>query len=615
MRVLSVLLAIGLLWGIHAQDELPPAQFNLRVVDSAGKPIPNAQVGALLLDHRRLAIAPATEPFWQSTDAAGTCVLRWHHAHEPAVREVWYGERSGSVRILVSAAGYQACAIDIGYPAPTDYTVTLAPAQPLEITLYPAQTPPDDFGTNPPLRELTPMMEHYYKPLGELVVVTRAPLFQKVNFHESDRQTPDLYLGLCVGFGIERLSATRYRAWLPLEVEAPLVLCIQRPDWLQGYLARIEEAALQTRRVALDLPSAGHLKLQVDLSQYPNWETSERIVLIGREDYRSMGAYWAQTVPINSPVQEFTIANLAPSKDWQALIQLYTRQAPYLGAEAFRILPQEMRTVRIRYEPFDPNRYKGTRAITLRLMKRNGKPAANMPIRVEMYIPKYNRTVSVARDSTDAQGRLRLQNLYELPNSPQGSKEVPRYYVYVEDEYEPIGGFELVRGDGKREIVIMERLSVGDRAPDVELIDLRTGKARRLSEFRGRYVLLDFWATWCLPCHRALEKLRKEWDTLDPAQREPIQVVLVSIDDAKTGVLEFLKQRGWDTLGALMWAGAGGWNSSVADAFDINSIPCYILIDPEGRVAMLNIQEPLEAVLEIIKEARREIEPTNARSD
>ncbi|GIV05637.1 MAG: hypothetical protein KatS3mg016_1212 [Fimbriimonadales bacterium] len=614
MRILCVLLGGGLLWGMYAQDALPPARLNLRVVDAEGQPIPNAQVGALLMDYRRLALAPATEPFWQSTDAAGKCVPQWHQAHEPALREVWYGERRGGVIILVSAAGYQACAIDIGYPAPTDYTVTLAPAQPLEIKLYPAQAPPDDFGTNPPVRELTPLTEQLYRPLGELSVASQAELFQRVDLREDSSETYR-YLKLCVGFGIERLSATHYRVWLPLDVQAPLVLCIQRPDWLQGYLARIDQEALTTRRVSFDLPSPGHLKLHIDLSQCSNWKASERRLIVRRTDYASLGVAWGQIFTIDSPTHEFTVMNLAPSQAWQASLHLFAREEFYQGAKPFRILPQETRTVRMRYEPFDPNRYKGTRQITLRLMRRDGKPAANVPLRVEMYIPEYARTVPVARARTDAQGRLRLQNLYELLQPLQDSAETPQYNVYLADEdtYEPIGEFRLVRGDGQQEILIFERLRVGDLAPDVELIDLRTGKTRRLSEFRGRYVLLDFWATWCMPCHRALERLKASWDALDPAQREQIQVVLVSINDDKTGVLEFLKQRGWDTLGELLWAGAGGWRSAVVDAYDVYSIPRYILLAPDGRVAVLNTQEPLEVVLELIQEAKREIGPSNAR--
>lgn len=609
MRILwgvMTLLALSALW---AQEELPPATLTLRVVDAEGKPITGAQVGGVLTDYRRLLVMPATEPFWQATDSQGVCTLRWAGQHEPALREVWHGERRGTLHLFVSAPGYQAHLLELTHPAPSEQTVTLQPAQPLEIELNPTQPPPDDFGKAPPITTPRPLMEVWGRPMGELTVVCEAPLYQQTQLGDEYERLPTLRWTLMPNFGVEWLAPTRYRVWLPADAQPPLTVIVNRPDWLWGYLATIDAEAIAQKRLALNLPRGGNLTVRVDISQFQGQTLMERSLIIGREDAESQGVYALHTVALSAPTQEIQLENLAPSSEWHLTLRLYALPNSYATQRKFRILPQETRTVQIRYEPFNPERYKGTRQITMRLMERDGKPAANKPVRVELYLYEYARSVPVARAQTDAQGRLRLQNLYELPAPPDTPRAAPRYMVYLEGEYEPIGEFTLVRSDGQQEVVVMEPLREGDLAPDITMTDLRTGATRRLSEFRGRYVLLDFWATWCMPCHRALEQMHNAWSRLEPAQRKRIQIVLVSIDDSRSGVLEFLKRRGWDALGEPMWAGEGGWDAPAAKAFRINAIPRQILIDPDGRVAILVLRESLEPVLKLVSESSTQGKP------
>lgn len=592
---LVILLSLPLLWG---QEPLPPALLTLRVVDSEGKPIAGARVGGLLVDHRQLLVLPATQPFWQSTDAEGVCSVRWAAAHEPALREVWYGERRGIVYLLVGAPGYRAHLLAITHPAPAEHTIALAPAQPLEVELYPVHAPPDDFGTAPVLNKPLPLLELWGRPPGELSVTSPTPLYQETHLGDRYERLPTLVFGLMPNFGVERLTPTRYRVWLPADVQPPLALLINRPDWLWGYLAFIDADALARRRLALDLPRSGELVVRVDISQYPVSDSRERVLILGRADAEEARIYALRTVFLDQPVQEIRLENLAPSSEWQLRLALYAPQNNYSAQRKFRIRPAETRTLQLRYEPFDPDRYKGNRQLTLRFIERDGSPVANHPLQVVLYLPGYEQSITVAQGRTDAQGRLRLQNLYELPQPPQTPSIAPRYFVYSQGDYPSLAEFILVRGDGQQEIVVQPRLQEGDLAPDIEMTDLRTGQTRRLSEFRGRFVLLDFWATWCTPCHRALEQLHQAWTQLEPAQRERLQIILVSIDEQARGVLGFLQQRGWDALGEVMWAGKGGWMAPAAQAFRIDSIPRQILIDPSGRIAVLEVRKPIGALLQ-----------------
>lgn len=124
----------------------------------------------------------------------------------------------------------------------------------------------------------------------------------------------------------------------------------------------------------------------------------------------------------------------------------------------------------------------------------------------------------------------------------------------------------------------------GDPAPDIVLQPVQGGKTLRLSELRGKWVYLDFWATRCGPCRTALEKLAMELPNLKELHKNRLVVLTVSIDDTPQPVEPYLTQLGLWAHGGHYWAGAGGWRSPAAQRFVVFSIPQAILIDPDGVI-------------------------------
>lgn len=610
MRTFLGLAVFALMWVARGQDALPPASITLRIVDAAGEPVAGAQVGAILNDWRRLLLLPVSEPFWQSSDSSGVCTLRWDPAHELALREVLHGERRGILSLLVSAPNYQPCLLEVTHPTPSEHTVVLQPARAIEVELRALQPPPEDFAAAIPLREPKSLVELMWQPLGDCVVFSSVPLYRSVSDAlQNNFRDPRVKWMLMPGFGIERLTPTRYRVYLPSDVRPPLGLLINRPDWLWGYSATIDAQSLAQGRLTLDLPSSGALVVRVDASQYPQLNPVECRLFITHTHPELSTSHILYQLPIDAPTKEVRLGNLAPGSQWEIVLWFSPRGNYYIEQRRVRILPQETRTVTLRYTPYNPNRYKGNRRVVLRMLRRDGTPASNVPLEVRLYLPQYEQSIQVARGRTDAQGRLELKNLYELP-APDETRQDPYYIVSNPGDWASIAEFTLTRNDGQAEIVIVEPVRPGDQVSEIEFTDLRTGATRRLTEFQGQFVLLDFWATWCLPCHRALEELHHEWQNLTPKQRERIKVVLVSIDDTRMGVLEFLKQRGWDTIGELLWV--PGWSAPAAKAFKVSSIPRQIIIDPQGRVAVLETREPLATILNMLKDdsLTGELEPS-----
>ena len=116
--------------------------------------------------------------------------------------------------------------------------------------------------------------------------------------------------------------------------------------------------------------------------------------------------------------------------------------------------------------------------------------------------------------------------------------------------------------------------TVGMQAEDFRLTDL-AGKEQSLSQYRGKIVLLNFWATWCKPCTTEMPAMQTTYDKL----RDKGFVVLAVNeleDDAK--VREHIKQYG-HTFPVLM-----DHDNKVANQFGVFGLPVSIFIDQEGRV-------------------------------
>jgi thiol-disulfide isomerase/thioredoxin len=123
---------------------------------------------------------------------------------------------------------------------------------------------------------------------------------------------------------------------------------------------------------------------------------------------------------------------------------------------------------------------------------------------------------------------------------------------------------------------------VGKPAPRFAAEDI-TGQAIRLDAYRGKYVLVDFWATWCAPCIGELPRLQEAYQMYHGAGFE---IISVSLDESKMAVSDFAKVR------KLPWPQIHNASSTVdlVEAFAVGSIPATYLIDPEGTVIRLDLR-------------------------
>ena len=142
----------------------------------------------------------------------------------------------------------------------------------------------------------------------------------------------------------------------------------------------------------------------------------------------------------------------------------------------------------------------------------------------------------------------------------------------------------------------MMKTAVGQVVPDFSLPS-KNGKEVAISSFRGKYVLLDFWASWCGPCRGENPHVVEIYKEYHP---KGLEIFGVSLDNNKEAWVKAIADDG------LVWKHGSdlkGWQSAPAQLYSVSGIPHTVLLDENNKIIAKNLRgdELKQKIAELLK--------------
>ena len=137
------------------------------------------------------------------------------------------------------------------------------------------------------------------------------------------------------------------------------------------------------------------------------------------------------------------------------------------------------------------------------------------------------------------------------------------------------------------------QIKIGDKMPSITLKS-NTNTEVNITSFKGKYVLIDFWASWCAPCRLGNKKLVK---LHNEANANKIEIIGISID---TDISKWLKADEKDKIKFTQLIDPEGFDANTAIKFGVDELPSKYLFNPQGILIAKNPSE--EEIIKLIKE-------------
>ncbi len=130
---------------------------------------------------------------------------------------------------------------------------------------------------------------------------------------------------------------------------------------------------------------------------------------------------------------------------------------------------------------------------------------------------------------------------------------------------------------------LLKKSRLGKQMPDFMQRDT-SGNPVQFSRFKGQYVLVDFWASWCGPCRAENPNVLKAYNTF---KDKGFTVVGISLDDKAANWKKAIRD---DKMPWVQLSDLKGWKNGVSADFGIESIPSNLLVDPSGKIVAKNLR-------------------------
>ncbi len=218
-------------------------------------------------------------------------------------------------------------------------------------------------------------------------------------------------------------------------------------------------------------------------------------------------------------------------------------------------------------------------------MEANEEPSAiqhDLMAKNQNYVSELSKQVLpfISENKNNLAGFYAMLTLYSI--DPTGHEQrMIQYMEEIEGKFPNNGEVQMYAAQMEE----IKPLSIGQVAPDFSSLTPE-GEEVSLSDFRGKYVLLDFWAAWCAPCRQENPNIVEQYHKF---KDKGFTVLGLSLDKDRDAWLKAIED---DKLVWTQLSDLEMWDSGAGQLYNITAIPASFMIDPDGKIVGKNLRGP-----------------------
>ena len=225
--------------------------------------------------------------------------------------------------------------------------------------------------------------------------------------------------------------------------------------------------------------------------------------------------------------------------------------------------------------------------------------STNDKVQIAGLYARANFTMYIDEDGTKAKGPVEAfikkaptdersaGLLAQLAGNVKDKNEKLALYNRVLTDYPNYRGNKYLKGK-------LRQVNEMGKPFELSFTDAISGAKKTMADFKGKVVIIDYWATWCGPCVAELPKMKKLYAEMHPKGLEMISVSLDVPEDKGQGLT---KLKDFVAKNDMPWSHyyqGNYWDSEFSTGWGINSIPCLFLIDQNGNLVDVEAREGIE---------------------
>lgn len=372
-------------------------------------------------------------------------------------------------------------------------------------------------------------------------------------------------------------------------------LAFQHPGWLQFCeFGPFSAKDAVTKNISLPLPIPAKIHVTFDARNAEKnrpFQSAECMVFWVPDDSGSVYLVLkGGDVEIDEKTP-LTIADLGPGK-YSVVLQTTpkneSKTESSTGINVGRFTDRETVTLQAGqsvempfvWTPFDPKAFQGTANAEIKVVNGNGTVPVGRTIKVGWSDGQYG-ALEVFQGPLPDTGIIRLPGI----SAAKHRRKAPfgPYSISIDDE--PLGFFSLEETKELQHREFKVSPKVGDKAPEIELIAVGSGQRRKLSDYRGKVVLVEFWATGCGPCQPAMQRLAEQAENMPSSWTDKVVLLGLSTDHDLEKLRTHIATHGWQGIPQFRSPRKEDEHFSDAEkGYVVHYIPHAIVIDQQGII-------------------------------